>query len=153
MAVAMTAAAPCSRGAARADGRERLRRVGVVLVSAEFTAGSRAASHRSHARARGWVCVEMGGGLRGAGPCQSVAHSNSGWDSTTSSTSRGALRTSVSLRVHTWRCENRAVFDSATYRLIGTTRVTSSYRERHVTARTSHMQWYRCVVRASRLHL
>ena len=78
-----------------------------MLVSAEFAAGSHAASHRSH-DARAWVCVwrwEAGPAGRGRAGLLLIAIAGG----TTSSASRGALRTSVSLRVHTWRWENKAL--------------------------------------------
>ena len=80
-----------------------------MLVSAEFAAGSHAASHRSH-DARAWVCVwrwEAGPAGRGRAGLLLIAIAGG----TTSSASRGALRTSVSLRVHTWRCETRDYID------------------------------------------
>lgn len=58
MAVAMTAAAQCSReplGPMAESAFVAWSCEGDMLVSAEFAAGSHAASHRSHARA--WVCV------------------------------------------------------------------------------------------------
>ena len=105
MAVAMTAAAQCSReplGPMAESAFVAWSCEGDMLVSAEFAAGSHAASHRSHARA--WVCEwrwEAGPAGRGRAGLLLIAIAGG----TTSSTSRGALRTSVSLRVHTWRCE------------------------------------------------